>query len=58
MMRDGFVPPTRNLDRVDPRCAPLDYVMGTPRTLRPRVVMSNNFAFGGLNTSLILRAAE
>jgi 3-oxoacyl-[acyl-carrier-protein] synthase II len=56
MMRDGFVPPTRNLDRVDPRCAPLDYVVGTPRALRPRVVMSNNFAFGGLNTSLILRA--
>lgn len=56
MMRDGFVPPTRNLDRVDPRCAPLDYVMGSPRALRPRVVMSNNFAFGGLNTSLILRA--
>lgn len=56
MMRDGFVAPTRNLDRVDPRCAPLDYVMGAPRALRPRVVMSNNFAFGGLNTSLILRA--
>lgn len=55
-MRDGFLPPTRNLERVDPRCAPLDYVMGGPRPARPRVVMSNNFAFGGINTSLILRA--
>lgn len=56
MMRDGFIAPTRNLDRVDPRCAPLDYVMGPPRDFAPRVVMSNNFAFGGLNTSVILGA--
>lgn len=54
-MRDGFIPPTRNLARVDPRCAPLDYVMGAPRAARTSVVMSNNFAFGGMNTSLILR---
>ncbi len=54
-MRDGFLPPTRNLERVDPRCAPLDYVMGASRESRPTVVMSNNFAFGGINTSIILR---
>ncbi len=49
---DGFVPPTRNLDEVDPRCAPLDYV----RELREHpllTVMNNNFAFGGINTSLV-----
>jgi len=49
---DGFLPPTRNLDTVDPRCAPLDYV----RELREaplRHVMNNNFAFGGINTSLV-----
>jgi 3-oxoacyl-[acyl-carrier-protein] synthase II len=54
-MRDGFLPPTRNLDRVDPRCAPLDYVMGAVRAAHPEIVMTNNFAFGGINTSLILR---
>ena len=54
MMREGFIAPTRNLDEVDPKCAPLDYV----RELRERslaVVMSNKFAFGGLNTSLLFR---
>ncbi len=56
MMRDGFLPPTRNLDEVDPRCAPLDYVRGACREARPRTIMTNNFAFGGINTSLLLRA--
>jgi 3-oxoacyl-[acyl-carrier-protein] synthase II len=56
MMRDGFLAPTRNLDEVDPRCAPLDHVRGEAREARPRIVMSNNFAFGGINTSLVLRA--
>jgi len=54
MMRDGFIAPTRNLEAPDPKCAPLDYV----RELRERslaVVMSNKFAFGGLNTSLLFR---
>ncbi len=54
-MRDGFLPATRNLDQVDPACAPLDYVQ-TTRSARPRVVMTNNFAFGGINTSLLLQA--
>jgi 3-oxoacyl-[acyl-carrier-protein] synthase II len=56
MMRDGFLAPTKNLETVDPRCAPLDHVMGSARDARPSVVMSNNFAFGGLNTSLVLGA--
>jgi 3-oxoacyl-[acyl-carrier-protein] synthase II len=56
MMRDGFLAANRNLDEVDPRCAPLDYVRGGPREARPRTIMTNNFAFGGINTSLLLRA--
>lgn len=56
MLRDGFIPPTRNLDEVDERCAPLDYVRGAPRQQALRTIMSNNFAFGGINTSLVLRA--
>ncbi|MBS4047196.1 MAG: beta-ketoacyl-ACP synthase [Alphaproteobacteria bacterium] len=56
MMRDGVLYPTMNLVNVDSRCAPLDYVMGEPRRHLHNHVMSNNFAFGGINTSLIFRA--
>ena len=55
MLADGWFPPTANLTAVDPRCAPLDYVMGSARAIDTEYLMSNNFAFGGINTSLILR---
>jgi len=55
MMREGWFAPTINLDEVDERCAELDYITGVGRTLETDVVMSNNFAFGGINTSLIFR---
>ncbi len=57
MLRDGFLAHGRNLEKVAPDCAPLDYVMGAPRESRPDVVMNNNFAFAGLNTSLVLGRA-
>lgn len=53
MIERSFLPPSRNLAELDPECATLDYV----RNLREQsveIVMNNNFAFGGLNTSLIL----
>ncbi|SDO01882.1 3-oxoacyl-[acyl-carrier-protein] synthase II [Rhodoferax sp. OV413] len=53
MMREGWFAPTVNLRQVDPRCAPLQYVMGDGLSLQTDHVMSNNFAFGGINTSLI-----
>jgi 3-oxoacyl-[acyl-carrier-protein] synthase II len=53
MMREGWFAPTVNLDAVDPRCAPLAYVMGDGLNLQTDAVMSNNFAFGGINTSLV-----
>lgn len=53
MMRDRFIAPTKNLETVDPRCAPLEHVIGDARDAELRVVMSNNFAFGGMNTSLV-----
>lgn len=56
MMRDRWFPPTANLLEVDPRCAELDYIMHEPRRLNIEYAASNNFAFGGLNTSLIFRA--
>jgi len=55
MMREGWFAPTLNLDQVDPRCGELDYIRGEGRVLHPEYVMSNNFAFGGINTSLIFR---
>jgi 3-oxoacyl-[acyl-carrier-protein] synthase II len=55
MMREGWFAPTINLTQVDPRCAPLDYITQGGRVLQTDIVMSNNFAFGGINTSLIFR---
>ena len=55
MMRAGWFAPTLNLDQVDPRCAPLDYVRGDGRAIDCEYTMSNNFAFGGINTSLIFK---
>lgn len=55
-MQSGFVPPTRNLEQLDERCAELDYVT-LPRKAELSVVMNNNFAFGGVNTSLIFGRA-
>lgn len=55
MMRDGWFAPTINLRKVDSECADLDYIIGAGRKLECEYVMSNNFAFGGINTSLIFR---
>ena len=55
MMREGWVAPTLNLDDVDPECAPLDHVRGGPREVDVEYAVSNNFAFGGVNTSLVFR---
>jgi 3-oxoacyl-[acyl-carrier-protein] synthase II len=57
MMRDGFLGACRNLTELDPRCAELDYVTET-RDVRPSIVLSNNFAFGGINTSIVLGSVD
>jgi 3-oxoacyl-[acyl-carrier-protein] synthase II len=49
------IAPTLNLVNPDPRCADLDYLQGTPRNLDTTCFVSNNFAFGGINTALIFR---
>ncbi|MDH6109409.1 3-oxoacyl-[acyl-carrier-protein] synthase II [Kitasatospora sp. MAP12-15] len=51
----GVVPPTLNLDEPDPACE-LDHVRGTARQLPVRAVLSNSFAFGGHNVSLVFAA--
>lgn len=55
MMRSGWFAPAVNLKTIDERCAPLDFVMGEGRSLDIDYLMSNNYAFGGINTSLILK---
>jgi len=54
MMKRGWFHPTVNLDNIDEACAPLDYIRGAGRQLEVECVMNNNFAFGGINTSLLL----
>lgn len=58
MMREGWFAPTANLENVDEACADIDYVMVEGRNIEVRHLMSNNFAFGGINTSLIFRNAS
>lgn len=54
-MRHGSIPPTAHLHHPDPRCD-LDHVALTARTgVRLNAVMSNSFAFGGSNASLIAK---
>ncbi|MGG7093297.1 beta-ketoacyl-ACP synthase [Shewanella indica] len=55
MMRDGWFAPTINLENIAEDCAELDYIRANGRALDTDLVMSNNFAFGGINTSLIFR---
>lgn len=55
MMNRGWLAPTLNLHNPDEACGKLDYVMGDGRDKSCSYVMSNNFAFGGINTSLIFK---
>lgn len=57
MLNEGWYHPTLNLKTVDPACAELDYIFGDGRKIDTQYVMSNNFAFGGVNTSLIFKRA-
>jgi 3-oxoacyl-[acyl-carrier-protein] synthase II len=57
MLRNGWYAPNLNLDEVDPRMEGLDFIRGSGRVIDTEFAMSNNFAFGGVNTSLILRRA-
>ncbi len=56
MMREGWFAPTVNLSEPDASCAELDYIVGAGRALKAEYVMNNNFAFGGINTSLVFKA--
>jgi 3-oxoacyl-[acyl-carrier-protein] synthase II len=57
-MNSGSLPPTAHLDQSDPRCD-LDYIpLKTRHDCQVNAVMSNSFAFGGSNVSLVARRHE
>jgi 3-oxoacyl-[acyl-carrier-protein] synthase II len=51
------VPPTLNLEQVDPECADLRHVPHRAMAHPIEVVLSNSFGFGGSNTALLLGQA-
>lgn len=55
MMKENWFAPTLNLDNIDPECAPLDFIQHDCREIDTDHFMSNNLAFGGINTSLIIK---
>ena len=57
-LRAGWFPPTLNLSSPDPECAELDYLSGEGRRIDAEYAMTNNFAFGGVNTSLVFRRLD
>ncbi|WP_413111571.1 beta-ketoacyl-ACP synthase [Thaumasiovibrio sp. DFM-14] len=55
MLDRNWYAPTLNLDSIDARCGDLDYIRGEGRVMDCEYIMSNNFAFGGINTSMIFK---
>jgi len=55
-LRDGIIPPTIGYEEPDPECA-LDVVPNVARDATVDTVLSNAFAFGGLNAVLALKRA-
>jgi 3-oxoacyl-[acyl-carrier-protein] synthase II len=51
-MRDGFLPPTINLEHPDPECD-LDYIPNVGRAVDARLAMTTSFGFGGHNACLV-----
>jgi 3-oxoacyl-[acyl-carrier-protein] synthase II len=55
--RDGLIPPTVGYEQPDPACD-LDYVPGTCRAARPRLMLSTSLGFGGCNAALVLEGGR
>ena len=54
MMQEGFIAPTLNLEEVDARCAMIRHVQSLME-MKATIAAIQNFAFGGVNTSLLIR---
>lgn len=55
MLKQGWLAPTLNLSKIDSRCADMDYIIGEERACNGIYAISNTFAFGGVNTSLVFK---
>jgi len=55
MMNEGRFAPTLNLDTPDSACGDLAYIIGSEHKADCEYVVTNNFAFGGINTSLVFK---
>ncbi len=55
MMNHNWFHATANLENVDPECGDLDYIADEGREFETEYIMSNSFAFGGINSSLIFK---
>lgn len=55
MMNNKWFSPTLNLKNIDENCGKLDYIKDEGRIIDTEYIMTNNFAFGGINTSIILK---
>ena len=53
---EGAIPPTINLDDLDPACAGVDHVAGTARRTPVDTAISSSFGFGGHNAVVAFRA--
>ena len=58
MLENNWFCPTLNLNEIDENCGELDYIKGEGRKIDTNIIMTNNFAFGGINTSLIIKKFE
>ncbi|MCI6797551.1 MAG: beta-ketoacyl-ACP synthase, partial [Succinatimonas sp.] len=58
MMQEGWFAPTLNLRNIDPKCGDLDYIQNSIRKVDTEFIQTNNFAFGGVNTSLVIKRAD
>ncbi len=56
MMRCGELVATRNLQQVDDHCGGLFHLQQNLQT-RPKIVLKNNFAMGGINSTVIIRSS-
>ncbi|MDY0212890.1 MAG: beta-ketoacyl-[acyl-carrier-protein] synthase family protein [Desulfuromonadaceae bacterium] len=55
MMQRGEIAPTRNLHNIDPQCSAVALLQHNLQ-INPKYVLKNNFAMGGINSTLILRS--
>ncbi|WP_217914317.1 beta-ketoacyl-ACP synthase II [Miltoncostaea marina] len=58
VLREGIIPPTINLEDLDPDCAGVDHVANEARRADVRVAVSSAFGFGGHNAIMVLGRVE